>query len=498
VSAAPDQSRPPRFEFEQIADGLPDGIAVCDREGGIVFVNAPLAELLGYRPAELVGLPVETLIPDRLRERHVSERRRYLTSPARRPMGLSLDIVARHRSGHEIPVEIGISQVAGDPAHLIAVVRDMTESLAMERAHRTEADLYQTIVETSNDLILVVTDELRVVFANSGAIELFESHDVPLVGRPLPADADPMLGALRTMLEGGGHADATVERELLLHDADGREVWVHVRVRSLRGASGAAIGSVVSIADVTERKRAEEVQRQLERDIRETQKLSALGRLAGGVAHDFNNILQVIGGTAEIIRDTTADDDLHEALGAITEAVGNGMHLSAQLLAYSAPGADEVRETDASHVAHGLLPFLDRLVGADVDVELHGAQESAVVGLAESEIEQILMNVVLNAGQAMTGSGTVTLGVLRAVETSVTSPGDTIDVVRITVADTGPGIDEDRLPHIFDPYFTSKAEGTGLGLAIVYRLVTEAGGRIAARNRDGGGAELVITIPLLI
>jgi signal transduction histidine kinase len=205
----------------------------------------------------------------------------------------------------------------------------------------------------------------------------------------------------------------------------------------------------------------------------------------------------VIGGTAEVIRDTTADDNLHEALGAIMAAVGHGTDLSAQLLAYGAPGSAGSHETDVSYVARGLLPFLDRLVGADVDVELHGAEEPAIVGLVDNEIEQILMNVVLNAGQAMTGGGTVTLRISRAVEGSVAPPGDLIDVVRITVADTGPGIDDDRFPHIFDPYFTTRSEGTGLGLATVYRLVTGAGGRIAARNRDGGGAEFVITIPLL-
>lgn len=163
MSAPGDRSTTTWPGFEQIADGLPDGIALCDTGGAVVFVSHPLADLLGYLPAELVGLPVETLIPDRLRGAHVAERQSYAESPARRPMGLGLDIVARHRSGREIPVEIGISHVAGDPAFLIAVVRDRTESLAMESVKRAEADLYQTIVETSNDLVLVVTDELGVV-----------------------------------------------------------------------------------------------------------------------------------------------------------------------------------------------------------------------------------------------------------------------------------------------------------------------------------------------
>lgn len=496
MSAAPDSNRPATFDFEEIADDLPDGVAVCDSDGVILFANLPLAELLGYRPAELVGLPVETLVPERLRDQHVLERRRYLSSPARRPMGLGLDIVARHRSGREIPVEIGISRVADDPARLIAVVRDMTDSIAAERARRTEAGLYQTILETSNDLVLVVTDELRVVFANSRAIEAFQSEDVPLVGSRLPVGADPVLGALRTMLE-CREPGATAEQDLLLHGADEHEIWVHVRAWPLSGATGAAIGSVVSIADVTARKRAEEARGRLEADLRETQKMTALGRLAAGVAHDFNNILQVIGGVADIAREAPPGEDLREALTTIIDAVRQGTDLSAQLLAFGAPASVEAQGADVVQVMERLLPFLGRLVRGGVDIEFEGVDEPLPIGLSGSEVEQMVMNLVLNAEEAIVGDGTVTLRALRAQESFVGHARNAVDVARIVVADTGPGIADEVLPRLFEPHFTTKAKGTGLGLATVYRLVTGAGGRMVARNRTSCGAEIVVTIPLL-
>lgn len=284
---------------------------------------------------------------------------------------------------------------------------------------------------------------------------------------------------------------------MLLHGVDEREIWVHVRARPLSGASGASIGSVLSMADVTARKQAEEAQRRLEADLRETQKMAALGRLTAGVAHDFNNILQVIGGVADIAREAPPGEDLREALATITEAVRQGADLCAQLLAFGAPAAVERRGADVVHVLERLLPFLGRLVHGGVDIEFEGADEPLPIGLSDSEVVQVVMNLVLNAEEAIVGDGTVTLQALRAQESFSGDARTALDVARVVVADTGPGIADEVLPRLFEPHFTTKAKGTGLGLATVYRLVTGAGGRVVARNRACGGAEIVVTIPLL-
>lgn len=482
--------------FEQVAAVMPDGVLVCDESGTIVLANDRLAELLGYRREELVGLAVDALVPDGLRERHGVHRRSYVASPTVRPMGLGLDLMARDRAGASIPVEVGLSPLAGPgTTFTVAVVRDMTARIAHDRERASESALYQTIVESISDLIFVTDENLRVTFANARALALTGRGMLDLVGRLLPIERHDVPDDVWATVV-AGTASEGVEFDARL-EASERASWLHVKVTPLRGTAGELLGTVVSATDVSERRMAEAARRRLEHDLFEAQKMEALGRLARGVAHDFNGILLAVGGTAALALER-ADDETRGDLEAILASAERARELTSQLVSFGR--ADEVapETVDVRRSLLEMRPLLERLVGAGVGLQLECDDDVPHILAGRAHLDQIVMNLVRNASEAMPDGGEVTVFAARARAPILLGPGAASpDVVRVTVSDTGPGIDDDTLASLFEPFFSTKPGGTGLGLSIVYQLVSRWGGRVTASARDGGGAAFAVDLPAI-
>jgi two-component system cell cycle sensor histidine kinase/response regulator CckA len=248
--------------------------------------------------------------------------------------------------------------------------------------------------------------------------------------------------------------------------------------------------------DITER-------RALEEQLRQSQKLEAIGRLAGGVAHDFNNILMSIMGAADLIlMQLTPEDAARDEATEIKQAVDRGAGLTRQLLAFSRRQATRSRLFALGDVVRGMDTMLRRLIGPEVEFEIVCSPQPLMVHADSGQVEQVVLNLVVNARDAMPNGGRVTVRV-DEVELDETAAGAFIEgkpgmYARLGVADTGHGIDDATRAKLFEPFFTTKEQGkgTGLGLSIVYGIVKQSGGYITVISEPGRGATFLIYFPI--
>ena len=279
---------------------------------------------------------------------------------------------------------------------------------------------------------------------------------------------------------------------------DGEVSWCIFRAVPVKDDADTTTGAIVTITDITERKRAEEERALLLRRLHEAERLDALGRLAGGVAHDFNNLLTVILGGIEL-HEQTSEGPIIGHLDEIRTAARQAADLTRQLLAFGRRQALAPIVFRLSEVVAAMEPMLRRLVGEAVALELHCDDDAYPIHADPSQLERVVVNLLANARDAVesaSSDGTVTLRVERLVlerEDGGAPPGR---YTALIVSDDGPGIAEDALPRIFEPFFTTKeGEGTGLGLATVHGIVTQSEGYLSVNQTPGGGASFRVLIP---
>jgi two-component system, cell cycle sensor histidine kinase and response regulator CckA len=398
----------------------------------------------------------------------------------------------RTRTGAIRQVEItsyGL-EFAGRPARL-AMVQDVTEQSEAEMARQESDERYRSLVELSPDGIIVHRDG-RVIFANGAAARMLGAERAEdLMGQRSAAftgedEAElPRLGARRQR--------DFVERRVKGMDGEVRDV----EVTSAPFVLGGVAVTQTLFRDVTQR-------RNLEEQLRQAQKMEAVGQLAGGVAHDFNNLLTVIKANAELLLvRTTPDDPRHVDAVEIRKAADRAAGLTNQLLTYSRRQHVTPQSVSLNAAIEGLRPMLSRLIGEDIAVEMSLGSQVGMVMADPGQVGQVVMNLAVNARDAMPVGGR-----LRFETTEVTfdEQHPTLDrtsiapgrYVALTVSDTGTGIPRDVQPRIFDPFFTTKpvGQGTGLGLSTVYGIVKQSGGSIWLKSDPGYGTTFTIYWPL--
>jgi PAS domain S-box-containing protein len=304
--------------------------------------------------------------------------------------------------------------------------------------------------------------------------------------------------ALRSALEqyAAGGRGPLAGRQLELHGlrADGSEFPLELTVARVRGDTRS--GTTGFIRDITER-------RLLEEQLRQSQKLEAIGRLASGVAHDFNNILMSIMGSADLLMMEQSNDESARAEASeIKQSVQRGAGLTRQLLAFSRRQPSSPRLMSIGEVIGGMDTMLRRLIGPEIDFELVRPTTQVMVVADPAQVEQVVLNLVINARDAMPDGGRLTV---RLDELELDDAGAVAHVegragsyARLSVADTGTGIDEATRGRLFEPFFTTKEQGkgTGLGLSIVYGIVKQSGGYITVHSERGKGATFLIHLPV--
>lgn len=309
-------------------------------------------------------------------------------------------------------------------------------------------------------------------------------------------------GDYRRVLENMPDAGRPVIIEAEFYHKNGGTIWLESTLKWIRGQKGSLTGILGVSRDISERRKAEAEREKLQQQLLQAQKMESVGRLAGGVAHDFNNMLSVIMGYTEMaLEKVRPSDPLHADLSEINMAGRRSMEITRQLLAFARRQTIDPRVVDLNEVVEGMLKMLRRLIGEDIDLIWHPGRQLWPVKLDPAQVDQILANLCINARDAIDGAGRIIIETgnisLDAASCRVQAGIPAGDFVLLTVADDGSGMDAETLENIFDPFFTTKGvhEGTGLGLATVYGIVRQNNGFVDVDSEPGKGTTFRIYLP---
>ncbi len=482
--------------FEQLLEAAPDAIVGVDESGHIVLVNSQTEALFGYSRDDLLGESVELLVPERFRWAHLGHRSSYFAESRTRAMAAGLDLYGRRSDGSEFAAEISLSSIETDAGRLaIASIRDVTLHRAAERK-------FEQFLEFAPDAIIGVGEDGRIALINKKAEALFGYHRDQLTGKPVEIlvpkrfrDAHPdkrqrYFEEPRTRPMGAGV-------ELFAVRSDGTEFPVEISLSSIETEDGVlATAAVRDTSDRAESEREKALLRQLDR----ARRLESVGQLAGGIAHDFNNILAVILNYAEFVAedldpDSEAQKDVHE----IRRAAERAAALTRQLLIFSRREVVKPEVLYLRTVIADIENLLQRALGERIELTTKLSAERLPIEIDPGQLEQVLVNLAVNARDAMPEGGRLLVEVEPVVLDEEytymhpdTEPGP---YVRLKVSDTGIGMDAETVERMFEPFFTTKDEGTGLGMATVYGIVTGAGGRIDVYSEPGIGTTVKVHFP---
>jgi len=497
ISARHEMERVIREERNRLVDFLdeaPIGFYSVDADGRFLFVNPTLARWLGATPVELVGGDA------RLEE--------FLAAP---PVSGALpsdpfggragdaprgEVVLRSRDGRVIHAWIGQSVVgSGDALRTHSIVRDLTPEREWEAALRLSRERFQRFFANAPIGIALIDRFGRLEEANRALGELFGTSQGDLIGQPLI-----------------GFLNEEDRRELVVKLAAAAEGTtpsgpIEVRIKGLRdrtcvlflgrldGFEGSDGGLMLHFIDVSE-------QKSLETQFAQSQKMQAVGQLAGGVAHDFNNLLTAMIGFCDLLlmRFKPGDPSFADIMQ-IKQNANRAANLVRQLLAFSRQQTLQPRILDITDVLVELSHLLRRLIGENIELKVVHGRDLGLAKVDQGQLEQVIINLVVNARDAMPGGGTLTVRtgnhtqagpMRRGAETLLSG-----DYLLIEVADTGIGIPKENLERIFEPFFSTKeiGSGTGLGLSTVYGIVKQTGGFIFVDSEKGKGAVFQIYLP---
>jgi PAS domain S-box-containing protein len=487
-----------------ILEASPNAIVAVDDRGLISYANPQAEAMFGAVARDLVGNPIELLVASRVESRHVAHRNAFIANPLARPMGIGLDLAGRRSDGSEFPVEISLSPVPmADGLQVFATVVDITARKAVEQALAESERRFRTVLEASPNPIVGVDQTATITYANPQVQDAFGYTPEELLGLPIET-----LLPERVRSRHVAHRDLFIERpiarpmgiglDLSGRRKDGQEFPVEISLAPVETPEGLLV--FATVVDISARKA-------VEAQLLQSQKLESIGRLAGGVAHDFNNILFAINGYTELLMEDLAaapPDDLSEvrqSLVAIQGAADRGANLTMQLLAFSSQQIVTQKIVDPVAGIGALEPMLRRLIGENIQLQVIAKGPSGRLRIDPGQLDQIVMNLVVNARDAMPTGGSVTIEIgttefeeAYALDHFEVTPGS---YVMVAVSDDGHGMDRETREHIFEPFFTTKGLGlgTGLGLATIYGIVRQAGGHIWLYSEPGRGSTFKVYLP---
>jgi len=485
--------------FRRLLESAPDAVVICDGEGRIVLVNAQAERLTGYTRDELVGRTVERLVPDRYADGHRRHRAGYARQPRTRSMGSGLELALRRKDGRELPVEISLGPLETEEGLLIsAAIRDVTERKQAEEALARSEAKYRDIVQNAAYGIARVSRDGRFLTVNPALVRMlgFDSAEELMevdVARDVYADAEQWEEQWERLRSESRVDDAEIE----WRKKDGTPIRVRMSARIVQAANGDSDVVETFVEDVTER-------RALEAQLRQSQKMEAVGQLTSGIAHDFNNVLSVILANAQLGPAFLGpgSEEVADVLEEIARAAQRGAEMVGQLLSLSRHADLRMRSVDLAHLVAGASPMLRLILPENVELRVSAEGPVHTVLADAGSVEQILLNLVNNARDAMPDGGVLHVDVDDArlddayrASHPCAGPGA---YVCLSVSDSGVGMNEETQARIFEPFFTSKPRGvgTGLGLAMVYGLVRQHGGLVHVYSEPGRGTTFKLYFPV--
>lgn len=481
-------------------------LMVLDTEGKVLLINKRGCDILGCSESEIIGKDwFKDFMPRRARQKARQAFLRLLSHNIGAREVFEVPVLTR--SGGERTL-IWHNRVVYEAGRLIGTLNsgeDITERKEAEEALRERETRYRLINDTSFDAIIIADSEDRIIECNPSAERMFGYGPGEMLGVRI-AEIMPERyrrrhhEGLRHFLETGlsGIQGRVLDIEGLKRDG---EVFPTELVLS-SFSIGEKMYFSATIRDVTEKKRAEDEKVHIQAQLNQVQKMEAIGTLAGGLAHDFNNMLTAMRGNAELaLEDVAPGDPVRTRLNEIIQSVAHASKLTRQLMLFSRRQPTRLLPLDLNRAIDSILPIICRIIGDNITVVTELSDDIWTVRADESNIEQVFLNLAVNARDAMPDGGRITVRTLNVTfteddvrGTAGARPGN---AACFSVEDTGAGIAGDVIQHIFEPFFSTKepGKGTGLGLAVVYGIVSGHKGWVTVDSGPGLGARFMVCLP---
>jgi len=481
--------------FRAVIDNSPMSFLLKDIEGRIQLANQTYLDWYGPTLTEMVGKRSHDLFPKETAEAMIAQDRVALETGE--AFQREHQIVFKDGSIHSIVVtKFPILDGKGQPIGVAGISSDVTEQKQAEKAIRETEERFHAAIDHSPLAFVLKDVDGKIRLVNKSFLEWYDLSAEDIVGK-FAHDiydeelADALVAQDQEILSQGD----VVERQHQAQFADGATHACVVTKFPVFDADRQIIGIGSITTDVTDQRKTEE-------QLRQAQKMEAVGQLTGGVAHDFNNLLTVILGNLDLLRDSVEDNSpARELIDAALKASERSAGLTQQLLAFSRKQTLTPKPTDIKERLAGIAGMMERTIGENIDIEINAANGLGRAMVDESQLESAILNLAINARDAMPDGGRVTISARgvsiskqQARENGHLNPGR---YIAIDVADTGTGMSDDVTKHAVEPFFTTKevGQGSGLGLSMVYGFVRQSGGDLKISSKVGQGTTIKLYLP---
>ena len=502
LRASQSDIRQARDFMENIFQAAIDGLIVTDIHGAIVMANKSIEHMLGYDRRELIGRHVSEVSYDQ--EGYHDWSLHMMQELAERHFVDHFETMLKRKDGAGCFIEFNSRHFQNEKKENIGTVfslHDVSARKEAEQKLRKSRDFLEDVFRATPDMVVVTDSRGDITAVNEAVRKVLGYSPEELVGQStatlIPQDYNSRQEAIGMMGDffEKGYID---NREFNLRKKDNTLCAVEWHSILEKDDQGNITGSVGVLRDCTARKK-------MEQQLRQAQKMEAIGTLAGGIAHDFNNILTAISGFSDLSLQATQDATLKNYISYVIKAANRAKDLVRQILAFSKQTEHEMRPVLVAPLLNEALKFLRASIPSSIEIKQNIACDTYVVFADPTQMHQVIMNLCTNAGHAMREKGGVLSAGLDALELDETLINKTYDglnpgrYLRLTVSDTGHGMTSDVVEHIFEPYFTTKekGEGTGLGLAVVHGIVKSHNGMVIVISKPGQGSTFEVLLPLM-
>ncbi len=475
-----------------------DAIIAADLDGKITDWNAGAEKMFGYSRADAAGMPVDIIVPPERRHEPLE-----ILAKIRKGAGvMNQETVRIKQDGKPVHISLTVSPIrsrAGRLTGSAAIARDITERIEMEAALRRSEANFRSVIENSPYGALRTLPDGRILLANPAVVRMLGySSEGNLLRLNMATDIYRNPADRARVIEQSRTTQYLKDIEVEWKHKSGSSIMVRFSSHVVKNHAGEIDHFDLMVQDISK-------QRNLEEQLRQAQKMEAIGRLAGGVAHDFNNLLGVIIGYSELVLDQMGPaSPVRGQVEQIRKAGERATALTRQLLAFSRQQVLDTKTLNLNAIISDMAQMLHRLIGEDIELQTKLESELYAIRGDQGQIEQVIMNLAVNARDAMPQGGKLMIETRNVTveedELQRSTPMVPGDYILLTISDTGVGMDAETQAHIFEPFFTTKAhgKGTGLGLATVYGVVKQSGGYIWVYSEPGVGATFKLYLPRVL